>query len=421
MVRPFNPARYGSSIDLTAHIRPGDTVLIGQGTAEPRALVEALVEQRHRLGGVTLFVGASFTGTIRPEHGDAFRFIGLGGVGETTALTRAGVLDVLPVHLGTMVQLIRERRIPVNVVLAQLSPPDAAGRHSLGLVADYLQAAISVARTTLAEVNPHVPFTDGDTIVDASQLAAVVHDDRPLLNVARRRPSGTDDRIAGHVADLIPDGATLQVGVGATPDAVLARLVDRVDLGIHTGLMTEALLDLINAGAVTNERKEIDRGLTVTGALFGTERLYAWADRNPTLRMRSVSHTHDASVLAAFQTFFAINSAIEVDLTGQINAETMAGQHVALVGGQGSYTRAGLTARNGRSIIALPSTARGGTVSRIVARLGDGVVSTSRADADVFVTEHGIADLRGVSVSDRMSRMIAIADPAHREELRRHA
>ena len=200
---------------------------------------------------------------------------------------------------------------------------------------------------------------------------------------------------------------------------MLARLRDRRDLGIHSGLMSDSLLDLIEAGAVTNARKEIDRGVTVAGALFGTDRLYRWADRNPALRMRSVAYTHAAHVLGAFGALYAVNSAIEVDLTGQINAETIGGEHVGLIGGQGAFTRAASTSATGRSIIALGSVARGGEVSRIVARLPDGVVTTPRADADLFVTEHGVADLRGVPIAERRARMIAIADPRHRDDLSR--
>ena len=407
-------------IDLTRHIRPGDTVLVGQGTAEPRSLVEALIEQRHELRDVTLFVAGSFTGLLKPEHIDAFRFLGIGGVGESAKLTRSGAMDVIPTHLGAMVGLIEQRRIRFDVVLCQLSAPNQRGEHSLGLEAHYIQTAINLARTTLAEVNPNVPFTFGDTIVRADQLADTVDDDRPLITVERREPTAADTAIAGHLADLIPDGATVQVGIGGTADAVLSRLVERRDLGIHTGLMTDSLLDLVEAGAVTNSAKERDAGLIVTGALFGTERLYRWADNNSSLRVRSVAHTHDATVLASFESFFGINSAIEVDLTGQINAETMNGQHVALIGGQGAYARAGLMSPHGRSIIALAASAKAGAVSRIVGRLPDGVVTTPRSDADIVVTEYGVADLRGVPVSERMRRMIAIADPAHRSELQHH-
>jgi acetyl-CoA hydrolase len=404
-------------IDLTAHIEPGDTVLIAQGTAEPRSLVQALVEQAEGLQGVRLFIGASFTGLLRPEHARNFRLCSFGGIARTSALTREGVVDVLPIHLGTLPHLITSGRLPVDVVLAQVSEPDERGGCSLGLVADYLPAAISVARTVIVEVNPNVPFTHGDTTVSVDRFAATVRDDRPLIEVAPRVPSAEEDMIGRLVAEQIPDGATLQLGVGGAPDVALRHLSGRRDLGIHSGLIGDAVMALIEDGTVTNARKPIDRGLTVTGALFGTGALYRWADHNRRLRVRSLAHTHDPAVLAEFHDLHAVNSALEVDLTGQINAEVAGGRYVGAIGGQGAFARAAAISPGGRSIIALPSTARGGATSRIVARLPDSVVTTPRSDADLIVTEHGVADLRGLGLADRAARLIAIAHPDHRAEL----
>lgn len=405
------------TIDLRPYIRPGDTVLVSQAASEPRSLVEALIEQRHDLGSVNVFVGISFTGLLKPEHADCFRFVGFGGVGRTAALTRAGLLDVIPAHIGALPDLITSGRVPVDVVLMQVSAADEHGVHSLGVVADYLQAAMGVARVTIAEVNPRLPFTLGETMVPAERLTAVQHDDRPLLLAERRPPLAEDEVIGAHISSLIPDGATIQIGVGGTPDAVLAQLGAKNDLGVHSGLISDAVLDLVEAGVVTNANKPIDTGVTVTGSLFGTERLYEWANRNPALSMRALSYTHEPRVLSRFESFFAINSAIEVDLTGQIGAEMANGHHIGTVGGQGAFARAAITSARGRSIVALPSVTKGGTISKIVARLADGVVTTSRADADLVVTEHGVADLRGVPLSERARRLIAVADPRHRDHL----
>ena len=290
-------------------------------------------------------------------------------MGSTAALTRAGVVDVLPIHLGTVAQLIETGRLPVDVALVQLSAADGDGRHSLGLTADYIREAVTAARVTLAEVNPRVPWTFGET-VDASELAAVVEDDRPLIELDQREITDDDRAIAAHVAAMIPDGATLQVGVGGTPDAVLAALRDHRDIGVHSGLASDAMVDLVEAGVITNARKEIDPGITTAGVLFGTERVFRWADGNRALQLRSVSYTHGIGVLSRFGSFFGVNSAIEIDLTGQINAEMVGGRHIGLVGGQGAYARAGISSAGGRSIIALPSTARGGEISRIVAQAG---------------------------------------------------
>jgi acyl-CoA hydrolase len=406
-----------ADLDLARFVRPGDTVLIGQSTGEPRSLVEALIAQRHALGHVTVFVGSSYTGLLAPEHADALRFVGFGAVGRTGALVQAGVVDMHPVHFGALPGLITSGRIPVDVVLAQVSAPAADGTYSLGLVADYVAPAIGVARTTLAESNPSVPYTFGDTVIPAARLAAVVVDDRPLIEVERRAPLPEDEIIAARIAELIADGATIQFGIGGTPDAVLAGLHGRRDLGVHSGILSDAFVDLVDAGVVTNARKEIDTGVSVTGALLGTARLYDWARDNRALSMRSAAYTHDGTVLAGLGSLHAINSAVEVDLTGQINGESAAGRYVGLVGGQGAFARAALMSPRGRSIVALPSTARGGTVSRIVARLGDGIVSTARADADLVVTEHGVADLRGATLAERARRLAAIADPRHRDAL----
>ncbi len=405
-------------IDLRNHLRPGDTVVVGQGTAEPRSLVEALIEQRRELAPLRVLVGASFTGLFEASYAKEFQYISFGAIGRTSRLAKAGVLSILPIHIGSLPALILSGRLHVDAALIQVSTETENGQHSLGLVADYLQAAITRARVTLAELNPNVPFTHGDTLVKAARIDATVHDDRRLITVERRAPLPEDDAIGRLVADLIPNGATLQLGIGGTPDAILAHLYGKKDLGVHSGLISDAVLDLVEAGVVTNRRKEVDLGITVTGALFGADRLYSWANHNRTLAMRSLNYTHDPRVLSSFSALYAINSAIEVDLGGQVNSELAGGEYLGAVGGQGAFARAALMSASGRSIVALPATARNGTASRIVRRLADGTVSTTRADADVIVTEHGIADLRGASLAERAERLAAIADPRFRASLR---
>lgn len=406
--------------DLSAFVRAGDTVLFGSGTAEPTTLTEALVAQRHDLGGVRVVIGAMYSRTFLPEHADALRFVGLGGLGTASALCRAGVMEVLPVHLGDLPRLITSGCLPVDVVLLQVSPPGPDGRCSLGLAADYLQAAMATARVVVAEVNPQVPFTLGETLVDPATFTHVVERDRPPLTVDVQPPTPAEEAIAALVAERVPDGATLQMGIGAVPAAVVS-LLDRRDLGIHSGLVSDSVLALVESGAVTNARKEVDAGVTVAGVLYGSTRLYQWADRNPALSLRPVSYTHDPAVLASFGTLFAINSAVEVDLTGQVNAEVVDGRHVGAVGGLAVFARAAARSRAGRSITALPSTAAGGTRSRIVANLNGGVATVPRADADLVVTEHGVADLRGATLAERARRLIAVAHPEHRSWLSGHA
>lgn len=404
-------------IDLRNYVRPGDTIIVGQGPAEPRSLVEALIEQRHALGGrVRVYIGATYTGLFKPEHADVLDFVSIGVVGRASALADAGVLTIIPAHFGTLPMLMRERRLRPDVVFAQVSPPNADGVHSLGLTTDYLIHAVEDAGVVLAEINPNVPFTLGDTMVPASRIAASVVDERPPVDVDRRTPSAQEDAIGRLVASVVPDGATIQFGIGTLPDAILSHLGDKNDLGVHSGLISDAVMELTERGVVTNARKEIDRGVTVTGSLYGSPALHRWAERNPKVMSRSVLYTHNATVLGQLGSLHSINSAVEIDLTGQISAEVVGGRHVGLVGGQGSFARAAVFAQGGRSILALPSESKNG-VSRIVARFGDGIVSSGRADADLIVTEHGIADLRGASLAERVERLIAIAAPHHRSTL----
>jgi len=417
MVVPVAGRDARTSIDLRNVIRPGDSVLWGQGTGEPRTLTEALVRQRAQLGGIGVFLGSTFSGTVRPHHADHLRFTGIGGMGTNVALARAGVLDVLPCHISAVPGLIESGRLPVDVVLVQVSPAGPDGRHSLGLVADYLGSAMSKARAVIAEINDQVPRTCGTEWIEPSRFDLVVYSSREPLMVHGATIGPVEDRIGALVASLVPDGAVIQMGVGHLPGAVATALRDKEDLGIHTGVLGDWAVGLIKARVVNNLCKSIDTATTVTGALFGTRRLYDFAHDNPAVELRPISYTHNPAVLRRLDGLVAVNSALEVDVGGQVNAETLNGVHIGAVGGQVDFVRAAMASRGGRSIIALPSTAKGGTVSRIVVRLADGVTTTARSDADVVVTEYGIADLRGVPLGVRAERLIAIAHPEFREDL----
>jgi acyl-CoA hydrolase len=302
-------------------------------------------------------------------------------------------------------------------VFVQLSPAAADGRHSLGLAADYVRSAMARARTVIAEVNDQVPQTLGDGWVDRSELDHVVRTSRPPVFVPSRPPGPVEERIGSLVAALVPDAAVLQLGIGSVPHAIAGSLLAKEDLGVHCGVVGDWIVDLMEGGPVTNARKPIDVGVTVTGTVFGTRRLYDFVHQNPDIQLRPISYTHDPAVLRRLDHLMAINSAVEVDVTGQVNAETLEGRHIGAVGGQVDFVRAALASPGGRSIIVLPSTARGGRVSRIVPRLADAVVTTPRSDADLVVTEHGVADLRGVPLRERARRLIEIADPRFRDEL----
>lgn len=404
--------------DLAPWVRPGDTIVWGQATAEPQTLTRALVAQRHQWGRLRVFVGIGSSTTLRPEHADAFDFVGYSASGTHRTLADAGVLDILPCHYSQLPDLLRDGPLRTDVVMLQVSPPDAQGRHSLGLAQEYLLAALDAARVIIAEVHPDVPWVHGARTLQASDIDLLVHATHAPLDAATGTPGPVEQAIARHVASLIDDGATLQLGIGNVPEAVLAALHDRRDLGLHTGAAGDGVAALAQAGVLTNARKSIDRGVSVAGVLMGGARLRQWAHRNPALQLRGTEYTHDAAVLASIDRLVAINSAIEVDLTGQVNAEVAGGVYVGAVGGAIDFLRGAARSKGGLPIVALPATAKGKT--RIVAQLS-GPVSTPRADAGLFVTEHGIADLRGQPLSRRVRRLIDIAAPEHREDLERQA
>jgi acyl-CoA hydrolase len=408
------------TLDLKGIIRPGDAILWGQACAEPLTLTEALMAQRADLGGVSVFLGSGFSNTLRPEYADHIRFLGMGAVGTNRRLSKAGVLDVLPCHVSKMESYVAEGIIPCDVAFIQVAPPDETGRFSLGLVSDYIRAAVRRARVVVAEMNVNVPQVPCAEPLAVGEIDFLIESDRPLIELAPAAITDLDRAISGFAQAYIPDRATLQVGIGSVPEAVMSDLRSRRDLGIHSGMLGDSVVDLVEAGAISNACKEVDPGISVTGALIGTRRLFDFCHRNKSVRMYPLSHTHNFAVLSRLSRFVSLNSAVEVDLTGQVNAESAGGQYVGAVGGQVDYVRAAAASPGGHSIIALPSTAQKGAVSRIVARLS-GPVTTARSDVDVIITEFGAANLRGKTLSQRTRALIEIAHPAHREALDRAA
>lgn len=401
-------------LDLSGHVRPGDVVTWGQACSEPRALTRLLVEQADRIGDLTCFVGIPAGSSLTLDTVGSIDAVSYCGSGTNAAMHGAGRLRILPVHYSTLPDLLGSGPLRADVVLVQVSPADDEGYHWMGLADDYWAGAVETARVVLAEVNPHVPFTPGARRLHRDTLAAVVQSDELPGQMPTPHVDETTRAVARRVAALVPDGATLQFGIGALPEAVLAELRDHRDLGIHSGILNDTAMDLVRTGVATGTRKTHDRGLAVAGLLGGSTELFAWADRNPALLLRSTRYTHDAEILRTSYRMTAINAAIQVDLTGQVNAEVAAGRYVGAVGGAMDFLRGAARSPGGVPIVALPSTARG--AARIVAAL-DGPVSTPRAEQVVVVTEHGVADLRGLTNDQRVERMIAIAHPDHRAEL----
>lgn len=404
---------------LRALVRPGDAIIWGQGTGEPTAITAALVNDRNVLRPGPIFVGATFSRTLNPEICRDLKVTSYGTLGETRLLADAGLLDILPGHISRLGYSITRGEIACDVAIVQLSRPGPNGRASLGVINDYIRAAIVKARVVIAEVNDQLPWTYGPEPIGLDRITYSIDTSHPLAAVDARPPSDIERRIGKNVASLIRDGATLQVGIGGTIDALLQALEDRRDLGVHSGAISDAVLDLIERGVITNGRKPIDRGVTITGALFGGERLFRFADRNPLIQVHPYEYTHGAGTLALVDNLVTVNSAVEVDLTGQANAEIAGGRYIGAVGGQVDFMHAGTRAREGCSIIALPSTAAGGNFSRIQPHVQ--TVTCPRSEIDFVVTEHGCADLRGRSIRQRVHQMISVAHPEFQEQLERDA
>lgn len=404
-------------LDFAGLIKPGDVVVCGQATAEPRTLTEAIVAQKDRLPPFSMMVGPVFTGTFAPDQTAGIEFLSYGVIGNARALARARRLDVVPSNYSAFCADFAAGRHRADVVLIQLSSRDPARGLSASLSNDYVLEAARRARTVIAEINPDAPWTFG----------AEWPGDIPIhIRVkARHRPvelpsAPVDDvsrRIAMHAASLIPDGATLQFGVGKVPDAILSGLSHLRNLGIHSGLINDAVVELIERGVVTNADKGLDAGVTITNQLIGTARLYDFAHDNPAVEVRPASYTHAAGVLAKLNKLIALNSALQVGLDGSVNSETLDGVTVGAIGGQVDFVRGANASSGGRAIIALPATSNGR--SRIVPHVE--TVTTTRGDVDAVVTEWGVAELAGCSLRERARRMIAIAAPEHREALDRSA
>jgi acyl-CoA hydrolase len=409
-----------AGLDLSQFLRPGDRIVWSQACGEPTTLVEALIAQAEAIGGLSAFAATSFSGVLDVAAAEKFSVSSMGAIGELRTLTAAHRLRVIPCHVSQVGPLIEQGLIGCDVAFVQVSPPDAHGNHSFGLINDFIHMAVAKARVVIAEVNACVPFTHGDVVLPASRIDCAVHVARTPVELMPVPIGDGDQAIAKIVAGYIDHGAVIQVGIGAVPDAILRLLHDRRDLGVHSGMIGDSLVDLIEAGVVTNASKPFDVGISITTALIGTKRLYDFAHQNPQIAVRSSVYTHDAGVLSRLQNFVTINSAVEVDLTGQVNAEQSGEHYVGGTGGQADFVRAGSRSRGGHSINALPATARGGKVSRITVNLS-GPVTAARSDVDVIVTEFGAAELKGQTLAERTRRMIAIAHPKFREDLDRAA
>lgn len=401
-------------------VQSGQRVLIHQGCNEPEDLVKALVNRGPELRDVEVIHMATMGSAdyTRPEFEGHFRhstfFIG----GNVRQAVQEGRADYVPIFLHEIEGLFTSGAVPIDVALIQCSRPDDYGYMSLGTGIDVTLTAAKCARHVIAEVNDQCPRTLGDTFLHVSKVNAIVECSHPLAEMKPHEITDTHRAIARHIAGLIPDGATLQTGIGGIPDAVLGFLGDRHDLGVHTEMFSDGLIDLIQAGVVNNEKKTLHPHKVIAGFVLGTKRLFDFIDDNPIFEFHPTHYVNDPFIIAQNDRMVSINSAIEVDITGQVCADSMGDLPYSGFGGQVDFIRGAAHAKGGLPIIALPATAKSGQVSRIVPMLqpAAGVV-TSRADVHYVVTEFGVAYLHGKSLRQRAEALIAIAHPDFRDRL----
>jgi len=406
--------------DALQVVRSGQHIFVGSGAAAPQFLVERLEARAERLHAAQIvhIMTLGIAPYAMPRIKESFRhnafFVG-DNVREAVA---AGDADYTPIFLSEVPGLFRSGRVPIDVALIQVTPPDEHGYCSLGVSVDIVKAAVECAHVVIAEVNPRMPRTLGDSFIAADAIDVMVDHESPIPEVSHPAPDDVSRAIGGWISTLIEDGATLQLGIGTIPDAIMECLDDKKDLGVHTEMLADGPLDLIEAGVINNSRKTLHRGKIVASFVMGTQRLYDFVDDNPLVEMHPNDYVNDPFVIAQNERMVAVNAALEVDLTGQVCSDSLGYLFYSGIGGQVDFIRGAARSKGGKPIIALPSTAEGGSISRIVPHLkpGAGVV-TSRGDVHYVVTEHGIADLYGRNARQRAMALISVAHPDYRQEL----
>lgn len=398
----------------------GDAVYIHSNAAAPASLIEGMLARAPHLRDVTILhlLTMGRAEYARKEFGESFRVHAL-FIGENVRKSvNEGRADYMPVFLSEIPALFERDIVPVDVCMIQVSPPDAHGYCSYGVSVDCTIAARRKARIVIAEVNKQMPRTLGRAFVHVDKFDYVVECDRELPELLADAPTSVEEAIGRNVASLIEDGATLQLGIGSIPNAILLQLGDKRDLGIHSEMLSDGVIDLVEKGIVTNDAKTVLPGKIAVSFVIGSRRLYDFVNDNPLFEFQTSDYINDPFVISQNHKMTAINSALQIDVTGQVAADSIGDYLYSGVGGQVDFIRGAARAKNGKAIIALPSTAKQGTVSRIVANLaiGSGVV-TSRADVHYVVTEFGIAQLYGKTLKERMQALIAIAHPDFRDKL----
>ena len=410
--------------DAVRLVRNGDTIIVPTGVGEPPALLTALSEQRRDFKDVKVsqILAMRKYGYIDPETVDHVRHVAFFFGGATRAGGQEGWIDFIPNYFSEIPHQIERGQIGSDVVFSMASPMDAHGFFAVSLGADYTMAAIAKARAVVLEINPNVPFAFGNCHVHISQVAALVESDQPVLEVGLPKIGPVQEAIGKYVADMIDDGSTMQIGYGGIPDAVVMQLTSKHDLGIHTEMIGDGILTLVESGAVTNRRKNYLPGKMIATFALGSQKLYRYMDRNPGLEIHPVSFTNDPYLAGLNDNLVAINATLQIDFQGQCGSESLGFAPYSGTGGQADFVRAANRSRGGKAFIVVPSTAKNDTISRIVPTLTPGThVTTSKNDINYVVTEYGVAQLRGKSMKQRTRELIGIAHPNFRAELTEQA
>ncbi|NPA91610.1 MAG: acetyl-CoA hydrolase/transferase family protein [Chloroflexi bacterium] len=418
--------RMTTAEEAVRHIQSGQRVFLTGNCSVPQQLLKALV-RRARAGEIedvelvqVLTVGDA--DYVSPDLAGKLRVNTLFISANVRQAVHEGRADFTPIFLSEIPDLFRSGELPLDVALVHVSPPDEHGFCSFGVEVGITKPAAESAKLVIAEVNDRMPRALGDSFIHVSKIDYFVPVSYALPELPQGSPGEVQMRIAEHIAELVPDGATLQLGIGGIPDAVLLYLQDKKDLGIHTEMFSDGVVELVERGVITNERKTLHRGKIIVGFVLGTQRLYEFVDNNAMVEFHPTDYVNDPFVIAQNDNMIAINSAIEVDLTGQVCADSIGPKFYSGVGGQVDFIRGAARSKGGKPIIALPSTAKHGSISRIVATLKPGAgVTTTRNDVHYVVTEYGVAYLHGKTIRQRVNALIQIAHPDYRDELRYQA
>ena len=405
-------------------VKNGDCIVVPTGVGEPPNLLGALSDFRRDFRDVSVaqILPLRKYGYFDPETVENVRHVAYFFGGASRAGGQAGWIDYVPAYFSELPQLISRGQTPADVVFAMASPMDAHGYFSISLGTDYTMAAIAKARAVVLEVNPNVPFAYGNCHMHISQVAALVESEDPILEVGLPVIGPVQEAIGRYVAEFITDGSTLQIGYGGIPDAVVMQLTDKKDLGIHTEMIGDGIMTLVESGTVTIRRKNYLPGKMVATFALGSSKLYKFMDRNPMLEMHPVEYTNDPYLAGQNDNLVCINATMQIDFMGQCGSESLGPMPYSGTGGQADFVRAANRSNGGKAFIVLPSTAKNDTISRIVPTLSPGThVTTSKNDINYVVTEYGVAQLRGKTAKQRAEALIAIAHPDFRGELREQA